>query len=148
MRNESAYCKTKENRRRRRATSECLYNSLPPCQRRFQNRFRVFFPYSYFVLLVRPVHLDVFVNASLSCILFFNLAAFSGKYSLLPVSCNRRSGGGYRRNSLPSLPPDVGTRLVYISDLYFTRLMASFLMRACTSEPTSPQVDIARGRRE
>ena len=26
--------------------------------------------------------------------LFFNLAACSGKYSLLPVSCNRRFGGG------------------------------------------------------
>ena len=37
----------------------------------------------------------------------------------------------------------------YVSDLCSTRLMASSLMRACTSEPTSPQVDIIeRGRRE
>ena len=38
--------------------------------------------------------------------------------------------------------------LEYVSDLCSTRLMASSLMRACTSEPTSPHVDIARGRRE
>ena len=38
--------------------------------------------------------------------------------------------------------------LEYVSDLCCTRLMASSLMRACTSEPTSPHVDIARGRRE
>ena len=33
--------------------------------------------------------------------------------------------------------------LEYVSDLCCTRLMASSLMRACTSEPTSPHVDIA-----
>ena len=38
--------------------------------------------------------------------------------------------------------------LEYVSDLCSTRLMASSLMRACMSEPTSPHVDIARGRRE
>ena len=48
----------------------------------------------FFFLLVRPVHVDIIVNASLSCILFFNLAACSGKYSLFYVSCNRRFGGG------------------------------------------------------
>ena len=46
----------------------------------FKTDSAFFLPYSYFFLLVRPVHLDVIVNASLSCILFFNLAAFSGKY--------------------------------------------------------------------
>ena len=44
-------------------------------------------------LLVRPLHVDVIVNASLSRIFFFNLAACSGEYSLFYVSCNRRLGG-------------------------------------------------------
>ena len=107
-----------------------------------------FSPSLLFFWLIRPVQLDVIVNASLSCILFFNLAACSGKYSLFYVSCNRRFGGDYRRHSFPYLSPDVGTRLVYISDLCSTRLMAIFVMRAGTSEPISPQVGIARGRRE
>ena len=35
-----------------------------------------------------------------------------------------------------------------ISDLCSTRLMSSSLMRACTSEPISPHVDILSGKRE
>ena len=35
-----------------------------------------------------------------------------------------------------------------VSHLCSTRLMASSLMKALTSEPTSPYVDIAKGRRE
>ena len=53
---------------------ECFHDdSPPPCQRRFQNRFHVFSP-SFFFLLVQLVYVNVIVNASLSCI-FFNLAA-------------------------------------------------------------------------
>ena len=68
----------------------------PPCQRRFQNRFRALSPSLFLFLLVRPVHVDVFViNTSRSCsIWFFNLVACSGKYSLFYVSCNRRFGWG------------------------------------------------------
>ena len=37
---------------------------------------------------------DRIVNSSLSRILFFNLPACNGKYSLFSPSCNRRFGGG------------------------------------------------------
>ena len=43
--------------------------------------------------------MDVIVNISLSHILFFNLAACSGEYSLFSCSCNRRFGGGHRRST-------------------------------------------------
>ena len=59
-------------------SNEYFYDSPPPCQRRFQNRFRAFSPSFLFFLLVRPVHADAIVNASLSLIFFFNLAACSG----------------------------------------------------------------------
>ena len=74
---------------------ECFYDSPPPCQRRFQNRFRTFSPSFLSFLLVRPVHMVVIVN-----VFFFNLAAGSSKYSSLSGSCNRRfGGGGFRRNT-------------------------------------------------
>ena len=69
--------------------NECFYDSPPPCQRRFQNRFYAFSPSSFFFLLVRPGHVDVIVNTSLSCILFFNLAACSDKYLFISLG-----GGG------------------------------------------------------
>ena len=56
-------------------------------------------------------------------------------------NCRRR-----RATSVPSAR--CWDSLEYVSDLCCTRLMAWSLMRACTSEPTSPHVDIARGRRE
>ena len=74
---------------------ECSYDSPPPCQRRFQNRFRPFSSSFLSFLLVRPLHVDIIiVNASLSRICFFNLAACSGEYSLLSGPCNRRFGRG------------------------------------------------------
>ena len=49
---------------------------------------------------------------------------------------------------LPSLPPDVGTRVVCRRPVLYPSDGELFDERACTYEPTSPQVDIARGRRE
>ena len=62
-------------------TVKFFYDSPPHASDGFKNRFRAFFPSFLFFLLVRPVDVDVIVIASLSCILFFNLAACSDKYS-------------------------------------------------------------------
>ena len=48
-----------------------------------------FLPHSYFFLLVRSVYVDVIVNASVSCILFYFL-----------VHATDGLGTGYRRNTL------------------------------------------------
>ena len=51
-------------------------------------------PHSFF-FLVRPVHMDVIVDASPSCIFIFSLTACNGKCSIFSGSCNRRSGGAF-----------------------------------------------------
>ena len=60
---------------------ECFYDSPP--------RFRAFSPSFLFFLLVRSVYVDVIVNASVSCILFYFL-----------VYTTDGLGAGYRRNTL------------------------------------------------
>ena len=84
---------------------ECFYDSPLPCQRRFQNRFRAFAPSFYFIFAgtTCSCHVDVIVNASLSCIYVFSLAAGSGKYSLFFWFMQSTVwGGGYRRNTRSS----------------------------------------------
>ena len=49
---------------------ECFYDSRPPCQRRFQDRFRAFSTSYAIFLLVQPIHVNLIVNVSLSRILF------------------------------------------------------------------------------
>ena len=53
-----------------------------------------------------------------------------------------------RRRRATSVPSARCWDSLDVSDLCCTRLVVSSLMRACTSEPTSPYIDIARGRRE
>ena len=52
-----------------------------------------FFPH-FLLLLVRPVHEEVIVNTSLSRILFFDLAACSGKYTYTHTHAIDGLGGG------------------------------------------------------
>ena len=61
------------------------------------NRFHDFSPSFVFFLLVRSVHVDVIVNASLSSILFFNLAgavALNIIYFLVNAIDGLRGGEG------------------------------------------------------
>ena len=77
----------------KKGRKECFDDTPPHASDDFETDSAPF-PTHLFSLLVRPVHVDGIVNASLSRILFFNLAACSGKYSLFSGSCNRRFGGG------------------------------------------------------
>ena len=82
------------------SAAECFYGTRP-CQRRFQNRFRAFSPSFFYFLLVRPVHVDVIINTSLSRVFcsFWPHVALNVFYFL--VYAIDGSGGGYRRNTLP-----------------------------------------------
>ena len=74
---------------------ECFYDSPPPhASDGLKTDSAPFLPHYIFFLLVRPVHVDDIVNASLSRIFLFNLATCSGEYSLFSGSCNRQFGGG------------------------------------------------------
>ena len=83
-----------------RQASPCTI-APPPCQRRFQIRFRACFPPFVFGRRWSNLFMWIlFINKSLSrIILFFYLAACNGKYSSFSPSCNRRLRGGYRRNT-------------------------------------------------
>ena len=61
-----------------RTSGECFYDS---------------FTSFLFIFLVRPVHVDIIVSASLSLFLFFNLVDCSDD-CFFCGACNRRSGGG------------------------------------------------------
>ena len=63
-------------------------------------------------------------------------------------ACCKTKENRLQRRATSVLSARCWDSLEYVSDLCSTRLMASSLKRACTSEPTSPHVDIARGRRE
>ena len=77
---------------------ECLYDCPTPCRRQFQNRFRAIFSLIFFFVAGPTCSCGCYCKRKSIMILFFNMAACSGKYSLFSVSCNLRFGGGYRIN--------------------------------------------------
>ena len=77
-----------------RSIFEYFCDSPPPMPATVSKPIPRFFSHILIFLLVRPVHVDVIVNASLSYFFFPNLAACSGKYSSFSVPCYRRFGGG------------------------------------------------------
>ena len=79
---------------------ECFYDSPCPYQRRFQNRFRAFPPSFLFCSLFRPVHVDVSVNASLSCIFVLISPPVGANIHYFLFHTIGGLGGGYRRNTL------------------------------------------------
>ena len=69
----------------------------PPCQRRFQNRFRAF-SHDFFFCWSDLFMWMVYCKCKSITHFAFNLAACSGEYSLFSGPCNRRFGrNGARR---------------------------------------------------